>query len=107
MCLVSFSLELLLAQLSFSFIKKQVFTSIICIIITYILSQLSFKYLKRFSYFILIGSLIMTLLTLYSGDVINGVRRWIFIMGYCIQSSEILKVSLIIPVALLLNNKKH
>ena len=107
MSLVSLSLELRLAQQSFSFVKKQVFTSIICIIITYVLSQLSFKYLKRLSYFILVSSLIVTILTLYSGDVINGVHRWIFIMGYCIQSSEILKVSLIIPVALLLTNKKH
>ena len=55
--------------------------------------------------FILIGSIVLLILTPFIGTTINGAERWISIMGFTIQPSEIAKISLMGTVAFLLSKQ--
>lgn len=55
--------------------------------------------------FILIGSIILLILTPFIGTTVNGAERWISIMGFTIQPSEIAKISLMGTIAFLLSKQ--
>lgn len=55
--------------------------------------------------FVLIGAVILLLLTPLIGEEVNGAERWITIMGFSIQPSEIAKISLMGTIAFLLSKQ--
>lgn len=55
--------------------------------------------------FVLIISIILLLLTPVIGTTVNGAERWISIMGFTIQPSEIAKISLMGTIAFLLSKQ--
>lgn len=55
--------------------------------------------------FVLIASIILLILTFFIGESVNNAERWISIMGFSFQPSEIAKISLIGTVAFLLSKQ--
>jgi len=55
--------------------------------------------------FVLIGAIILLILTPFIGTSVNGAERWISILGFTIQPSEIAKISLMGTIAFLLSKQ--
>lgn len=55
--------------------------------------------------FVLLGSIVLLILTPFIGESVNNADRWISIMGFTIQPSEIAKISLIGTIAFLLSKQ--
>lgn len=55
--------------------------------------------------FVLLGAIILLILTPVIGTSVNGADRWISIMGFTIQPSEIAKISLMGTIAFLLSKQ--
>ena len=51
---------------------------------------------SRFPLILLIGALLLALFTAFFGEELNGARRWLIIGGVSVQSSELLKVAVIL-----------
>lgn len=56
--------------------------------------------------FVLIGAVVLLILTPFIGESVNNADRWISIMGFTIQPSEIAKISLMGTIAFLLSKQK-
>lgn len=55
--------------------------------------------------FVLLGAIILLILTPFIGETVNNADRWISIMGFTIQPSEIAKISLMGTIAFLLSKQ--
>ena len=55
--------------------------------------------------FVLLGAIILLILTPFIGESVNNADRWISIMGFTIQPSEIAKISLMGTIAFLLSKQ--
>lgn len=55
--------------------------------------------------FVLLGSIVLLVLTMFVGTSVNGAERWISIHGFTIQPSEIAKISLMGTIAFLLSKQ--
>ena len=78
------------------------------IFLVYVFSKINYRYLKKYALPILFLSFIFSFLVFL--DPINGntsVYRWIFLFGFSIQPTEILKIAIIIFFAALLSNIKY
>ena len=85
------------------YLKQQLRSVIVGLIIMVIISFVPYKIYKKLSLFILAGSFVSVLLILTPlGYAANGARRWIRILGLSIQPAEIVKIAVIIYVAALL-----
>ena len=64
---------------------------IFCFILMFIISLIDINKLKNMSPYIYILCLIMLMITLFWGHDVKGAKRWIVIMGFSFQVSEIIK----------------
>src|SRR4051812_8236869 len=80
-----------LFSLNISFFKGQVILFIASIIIFIFLSQANYKILKIYTKPIYIFSLFALLLVLILGIESRGAVRWVEILGFRLQFSEVLK----------------
>ena len=55
--------------------------------------------------FVLLGAIVLLVLTPFIGESVNNADRWISIMGFTIQPSEIAKISLMGTIAFLLSKQ--
>ena len=55
--------------------------------------------------FVLLGAIVLLILTPFIGESVNNADRWISIMGFTIQPSEIAKISLMGTIAFLLSKQ--
>ena len=55
--------------------------------------------------FVLLGTIVLLILTPFIGTSVNGADRWISLLGFTIQPSEIAKISLMGTVAFLLSKQ--
>ena len=104
--LIAISLVTLIS-LNFSFFQSQLIFFIVGIFAFFFFSQTNYKILGIYSKPIYIISLILLLLVLFLGIESRGAIRWIEILGFRFQFSEILKPFLAVSFASFLIEKKR
>ncbi|MDC0626289.1 rod shape-determining protein RodA [Methylophilaceae bacterium] len=104
-----FSLNLIGQAVGFdsSFFFKQLLFIAVGLIIFIIVSVLNLRFLFRYSLIIYILSILILVLTAFIGTEINGSKRWIDLVLFKIQSSEILKLTLPIFLVSLIDYFKN
>ncbi len=104
-----FSLNLIGQAVGFgsSFFFKQLLFIAVGLIIFIIVSVLNLRFLFRYSFIIYILSILILVLTAFIGTEINGSKRWIDLVLFKIQSSEILKLTLPIFLVSLIDYFKN
>jgi cell division protein FtsW len=90
------------------FLKKQSIGLALGILAILVIQYVPIELLKKSCPFLFFISLALTALTVFSGwgQNIHGSSRWLSFAGFSFQPTEILKVSLILYVAYLLDKKK-
>jgi rod shape determining protein RodA len=104
-----FSLNLIGQAVGFdsSFFFKQLLFIAVGLIIFIMVSVLNLRFLFRYSLIIYILSILILVLTAFIGNEINGSKRWIDLILFKIQSSEILKLTLPIFLVSLIDYFKN
>ena len=104
-----FSLNLIGQAVGFdsSFFFKQLLFIAVGLIIFIIVSVLNLRFLFRYSFIIYILSILILVLTAFIGTEINGSKRWLDLVLFKIQSSEILKLTLPIFLVSLIDYFKN
>ena len=104
-----FSLNLIGQAVGFdsSFFFKQLLFIAVGLIIFILVSVLNLRFLFRYSFIIYILSILILVLTAFIGTEINGSKRWIDLVLFKIQSSEILKLTLPIFLVSLIDYFKN
>jgi cell division protein FtsW len=90
---------------SFYFAHRQFLFLILASFIIFFLSSISERSLKRLILLGFVTCLIMMVAVLFFGEEVKGARRWISILGFSLQPSEILKPIFIFLTGLLLAEK--
>lgn len=81
------------------FLKKQLYATILGLVVMVIVSKIDYHILTKFAFPIYVFSLILVVLIIPFGSVINGAKRWIKVAGISIQPAEVVKLALIIMLA--------
>jgi cell division protein FtsW len=91
------------------FVKKQFFALILGFCALIVARFVPLDLIKYLSPWFFLGSLILTAGTLlpYLGEHIHGSSRWLKIMGFGFQPSELIKVSFILYLAYFLSKRIH
>lgn len=94
---------------SLYFLKKQGVGLLLAIVAFCVCVKIPFSLLKKISFFFFIGSLLLTGLTLVPGlgRTIHGSCRWLILPGLAFQPSELLKISLFLYIAKIIENKRY
>jgi len=89
------------------FVRKQLMGFVLGVCILIFLSLFPLRIIKKLAPLFFFGSLILTALTIVPGLAvkINGSARWLSLGGFSFQVSELLKLSLILYIAYLLDVK--
>ncbi|NVK33750.1 MAG: putative lipid II flippase FtsW [Rhodobacteraceae bacterium] len=88
---------------TFYFVKRQSLFLIPSLVIMLSGSLMSPRLVRRVALAVFIVSIILLVATLFVGFEVKGSRRWIYLAGFSLQPSEMLKPSLIVLVAFLLS----
>ncbi len=104
--LIFFSLLILFSVNTGYFLNQLVF-SIICIVVFLFFSQIDLVNIKNFAKPLYIFSLIALTIVLLIGLQTRGAVRWIDVLGFRLQFSELLKPVLIFCFAAFLSNNNH
>lgn len=93
---------------SLYFVKKQLLGLVASTVVFFICAKVPLGALKKLSFVFFVGALFLTALTLVPGfgRTIHGSSRWLLIGGFAFQPSELLKVTLFIYLAKVLENKQ-
>jgi cell division protein FtsW len=75
-------------------------------LVFFMVSALQVKWINRLAMLTYVGALLLLVLVLVYGFQINGSRRWLSLMGFSIQPSEIIKPALIMVSAYLLSRRE-
>jgi cell division protein FtsW len=86
------------AQFSSTLFKQGFFGIILGLVACFVFSRISYKVFKKYALYILVISLLITLLTFVHSitPVINGARRWIVIAGISFQPVALLNAGFVI-----------
>ena len=87
----------------FYFIKKQFMFIIIGISIIIIISSLEYNQIKKFSYIGIVIAFILLISVFLFGSSAKGSKRWITLMGFTLQPSELAKTFFVMANAVLLD----
>lgn len=89
------------------FVKKQFLGILLGLTASYITTKIPLQIFKEITFFILISSTLLTAATLTPlGYKINGSQRWLNIIGFVFQPSELLKIATVLHLASYLARKK-
>lgn len=99
------SREITAGRIFFPLIRHAVLLGIGTIIV-FTLSRIKFRRFYDFIPWFVLGSIILMVYVLFKGDIINGARRSVTIMGFSLYPSEFLKLSAVLVIALLMS-KTH
>ncbi len=76
-------------------------------VLMYLLHRIKHSYFSRISQLLLIIAIPLLLLTLIMGVDINEARRWLKVLGFSFQTSDLAKLALIMYTARVLSKKQH
>lgn len=80
-------------------------------VIVFTLSRIKFRRFYDFIPLFVLGSILLMVYVLFKGDIVNGARRSVTVMGFSLYPSEFLKLSAVLVIALLMSKthlkKKH
>jgi rod shape determining protein RodA len=88
------------------FAVRQVFFFFISLVVVVVVICANLEYLAKFSYLIYFLSLMLLVYIDFFGHRSMGAVRWIKFLGFSIQPSELMKVSLLFALAKYFENKK-
>jgi len=91
----------------FHFLFKQLIFLSIAVGLIILISLMSKKAIRRLALIGFILTIVLMVLVLFVGDETKGARRWINIIGFSLQPSEILKPFYAVVVALILSSHNH
>jgi len=78
---------------------KQIYYILVGLIGIVIILQIDYKNLERYAYWIYAFSVLLLIAVLLVGKTGGGAKRWIGIMGFTYQPSELMKLTLILALA--------
>ena len=87
------------ADTSLELFYKQLFSMLIFIPIFIVISCLNPILIKRYSYLIYFGLLFLLFFTFLKGKIAMGAKRWLSIFGLKIQTSEFMKIGIILAIS--------
>jgi cell division protein FtsW len=89
------------------FIRRQSFLVALGLGLSFLASRISLETIKKFVPFMILVSLILSLLTFVPGigNEVMGARRWIYLFGWSFQPSELVKVALVVYLAYIFSKK--
>ncbi len=90
----------------YHFIKRQLVFIIIALFIIFFLSLQRLKTIRRIAIIGYVITLVLMLLTLFSGYETKGASRWIRLFGFSLQPSEFIKPTFVVVSAWLLDGSK-
>lgn len=92
----------------FYFLKKQLFSLMLGLFVFIFFSLLNYRYLSKFSVPILFFSILLLIFLLIPGlgQRFLGAKRWLYIGSFGFQPSEIVKFSLVVYFASLIEKRK-
>ena len=105
---VSYSRADTLFRNPFYFVQRQSLLMLVGLIGALILSGVNLKTVERFVPFALAGNIVLLLLTFVPqlGASYLGARRWIVLLGFSFQPSELLKLTMVMYLGFLLGRKQ-
>ncbi|MDA0986116.1 MAG: putative peptidoglycan glycosyltransferase FtsW [Bacteroidetes bacterium] len=77
------------------------------LIVLFISMKLNYKIYKRFAEVFIIASILLLVVTIFFGNLEKGAVRWITLLGFRFQPSEIAKIAIIIYLSSLLTKKQE
>ena len=95
------SLAIRNSNFSFYYLFKQLFFSLFAFVIMIFVSQIPYQIFSKFAKPFLLFVLVLLVITLIAGKSINSAKRWLEIpfIGLTIQTSDFMRIALIIYVA--------
>lgn len=84
---------------SYHFVTRQFIFMIPAIAAMLVVSFFNARQVRRLALFILLGSLVLMVVTLYFGVEVKGSRRWVQVAGISIQPSEYMKPGFVVICA--------
>ena len=86
---------------------KQIVWACVGVIIMISVSFFDYERLRALSIYIYFGVIILLAIVLLLGDIVNGAKSWINILGYGFQPSEFMKIALILRLACFFESSKN
>lgn len=71
-------------------------------LITYVTSKIHYKWFKVMAYLMIPTAIVLLVCILFWGDMLNGAKRTITVMGISLQGSEVAKVTIVLAMATVL-----
>lgn len=96
-----------LFSVNFDLFRNQLLFSVVALLIYLFFSQVNYKVLQLYATHIYVVSIVLLVLVLLLGIESRGAIRWIEVLGFRIQFSEILKPFLAVSLASYLTNIKN
>lgn len=92
---------------TYYFLKHQLISVVLGAILFWLISRINYKYWRKIAFFLLLCSLGLLALVFIPGlgREVNGAQSWINIFGFSLQPSEFVKLTFIMYVAALFENK--
>lgn len=84
---------------STSYLKQQLFASILGLVAMIVVSNIPYHFWERFALLAYIGSIVLIFLIIPFGHTSGGARRWIYIAGISLQVAEVAKLGIILFLA--------
>lgn len=81
-----------------SYILRQSISLIIGILLLFLFKKINFKITKKYSLILYIFSILLLVYVLLFGNVVNGSKSWINILGFSFQPSEFAKIALLLCI---------
>ena len=88
-----------------SYLFRQIIYIFIGLILFFAFSKINYKFIKKYCIVLYIVGIILLILTLFFGNLINGSRSWITVFGISFQTSEFMKIALLICLDKYINSK--
>ena len=89
---------------SFYFLKKQLVSAVIGIVVMMGVIFLNYKLLKKYAIHLMFINIVFLILVLIIGREINGGKRWIYIGAFNFQPSEISKIAIVVYISYYVSN---